>query len=140
MAISTQRLLIIVITIDVLMIIFGALAVGAETTGIENDIDNKMIYYQNWTYDYNENLNNPTVDESSTILDEKFSNTKGMGFRIIEIFREGTSRYMTLDCFGEPCDNNYIKHTANAIKFIWLALHFILALEALLLVYAKKNT
>lgn len=140
MATSIQRLAIMVIILDLLLVMTGIFVYSTNDAILQTEAEQRIVNYQNWSYDLEEGFPNPTPDSQSIYLDRQFGDVKFGGRQVFNILKEGLEIRSTDECFGEDCSVEYKKWIITAIILFYTIINAVLGLEIFFIFYSKKYT
>ena len=136
MAISTQRLIIILILLNFSIGAIIDLAYDTSASEISTNIDNKLDDYDNFTNRYITTIPEQTTDTGS-FLDKTFGSLSMMGRGIIEITTMLAKGFMFSipvgKCLDAFCDESYVMLSWYGLKMILMIINMILLIEIFLL-------
>lgn len=143
MAVSSYRLIIMVIIIDILVMV---LIPGFNyATNVELDqqyLEDRITGYENWTDSYYAGMNAETENENKLIMNQQFGDAKSAGKDIWEIFSMGLInskvRKDMESCLGDDCSLPYVYWLVFAIwSFLGIA-NLLAGVELYFIIFNKK--
>lgn len=138
MATSIQRLVIIVLMVDLILALIGGFV---YSTGQEDlEYTNYVQSYQNWSKDFQTIYPESTPDAETVYLDKQFGDAKYGGKAVFNIFGGGVDLPSIDSCEGQSCNNNNMKWIYNIVLFVVAILNILVGYELFQIFYAKKNT
>ncbi len=138
MAISTQRLIVIVLMIDMMIALMGGFVYGVDNTDLQ--YQNYMSSYQNWSSEFYTNYPESTADAQNLQIYQQVGDAKYGGAAIFNLFGSGLDMPTIDSCNGQSCNDTNVKWVYNIIAFVIAALNILLGYELFLIFYSRKNT
>lgn len=140
MATSLQRLIIMVLVLDLMLIMVGSFAYSTNQDYIQTQEETRVETYTNWTNSFHTNINTETDDESRLQLNPTFGDAKSSGKSMWELFKNGISISNYGSCLGEDCTYNYVYWVVAGVGLFVVIVHLLLAMEVYFLIINKKYT
>lgn len=138
MATSIQRMVIIVLMIDIILAIVGGFVYNTGQEDLE--FTNYVAGYQNWSKDFQEIYPSATPDAETVYLDKQFGDSKYGGKAVFNLFGGGIDTPEIDSCEGQSCSNSNIKWIYNIVAFVIAIINILLAYELFQIFYARKHT
>jgi len=138
MAISTQRLVVIVLMIDILISLIGGFVYNTNNQDLT--YKNYVGSYQNWSKDFQNIYPKSNPDAQTVYLDKQFGDAKYGGKAVFNLFGKGLDLPKINSCNGQSCKNNNIKWLYNVVTLIIALINILLGYELFQIFYSKKNT
>lgn len=140
MATSLQRLIILVVFMDLLLITIMTYGSNVNEDYVNNQIDSRISMYTNWTTEANNRMNTQTDDENRLQLNPYFGDAKASGKSIWELLSKGIDIRNFGSCLGEDCSFSYIYFVVAGIGIFLAVIHMLLFLEIYMLIINRKST
>lgn len=138
MAMSTQRLAIIVIMLDLILAMMGYFIYNTGTQQVE--IETYVTNQQNFTKTFDETFRSQTPDTATVYLDKQAGDSKYAGIAIWDIFSKKAEIPEGDTCDGISCNNGTIKTFYWLVATIIGVFNILLIIEGYLVLINKKAT
>lgn len=141
-ATSIQRLLVMVVMLDLLIGFSLAFALSGSTATMKSDFTNYMEKGQNTTKSIQENYGTQTPDTTTNtgFIDKTFGDVRLIAGAIWDTIKTGLGMKGSNDCYGEDCSVDYIFWITGAVGLVLLIIHILIAVEAYFVFFSKKYT
>lgn len=137
MATSTQRLLVMTLALQTLLVMTSMMIGSNELYNNYVTTDGQDL--QNHTANYITNFENTNPDTNANIFETQYGDQKEGGKGFFQILKNGVG-------YNNPCENDYTYCTITETKMggylVWIIriINLLIIFELFLLIYAKKNT
>ena len=138
MATSIQRLIVIVLMVDIMLALIGGFIFSTGQEDLE--YNNYIQSYENWSQDFRTIYPESNPDAETVYLDRQFGDAKYGGGAVFNLLGDGIGLPEIDSCEGQSCSNNNIKWIYSAVALVVAILNILLGFELFQIFYSKKNT
>ena len=135
---SLQRLIILTIMLDLILILVGNFYVGT-TSIMETEIQSYESSYENFNSNFSDTYGSATPDTETTVLERTFGDQKFGGQMFWSVFKAGVTVPKACQSETEDLCPEMERLLLKGYSLAFVLINLLLLFEIFLILYTKKN-